>query len=347
MIPWSSFTGANPHYTDEQFPLRESLLLSHFSATATRISEYEESPMLNNACERRFVLSQFDQLRDHFNAEHIDDIESTIDQLLAYYKYHSPFKPLAYLPASPKKSDLAGLTDTAPPAAGVPEFHLDITHLDSVTPDRIEAKSSSSNPRTDPVARSATLSSDPISTALTPAPQDRLSISCLVNDEPDLSATVPRLARSPTHCCSRVIVPESCSSTPSDTSDQFASLPPLRLTLDSAQGSTTNKRLFSMTDHVSVILSHMLPHETSPSHDSLSDHPSPPLSFKPPYLLPRAASQEGHSRIHKVPRKRRHSPSLDLTGQTLSSKAVITKKARADRPRDMKHMEKETDGSHW
>ncbi|RMD39169.1 hypothetical protein DV735_g5960, partial [Chaetothyriales sp. CBS 134920] len=347
MIPWSSFSGADPHYTDEQFPLRQSLLLSNFSATATRISEYEESPMLNNACERRFALSQLNRWGSRFNAEHVNDIESTIEHLLNYYKNHAPFAPRLCRPVSPQRNDLAGLTDTTPSTVEVPALHLNSNSTPppspTPTPGRARTPSSSS-------ATSSGSISNIVSTAGIRPPRDRLLISRLVNADSDMSVSDPHRPTPLTQCCLKAIIPESRASPQSDISNQFTSLPPLRLTIDDGQSSATAQPFFSRPGDVNAILSQILPPQVTPSPSSLSSHSLSPISFKPPFLPPRTVTQAVHSRVHRTARKRRHSPSLDPTRRSSSSSKAgrAAKKARRDLPRDAHHPSaKEADSTRW
>ncbi|RMZ79159.1 hypothetical protein DV738_g3538, partial [Chaetothyriales sp. CBS 135597] len=342
MIPWSSFSGANPQYTDEHFPLRQSLLLSNFSTTATRISEYEESPMLNNACERRFALSQVNRWGSRFNAEHIHDIENTISHLLSYYKHHAPLTPRICPPVSPQRSDLAGLTDASPSTDQVPPFHLEsTTPPHSPSPDRTGKQSSSPE---------AAPSGDVISTTATRRPQDRLLISRLVNADPDLSVAELPQSTPLTQCCSKVIVPETSTSPQSDICDQLTSLPPLRLTVENGQSSATAQPFFSRPGDVNAILSQILPHQVTPSPSSLSSHSLSPLSFKPPFLPPRTTNQAVHSRVHRKARKRCHSPAINPTRRSSSSSKAgrAAKKPRRDMSSEAHHpAAKEADSTHW
>ena len=125
MIPWASFTGRDASYTDLQFPLRESILMSHAGPPLNLEQEFEDNPMLANASERRFALSQFDHSHYDIETEHIEAIESALTQLSTFFDRKGLFMPSPHVPSSPCKDDLLGLTGIVTDTFAIPEFLLD------------------------------------------------------------------------------------------------------------------------------------------------------------------------------------------------------------------------------
>lgn len=112
----------NQNVSDYQYSLNDYNLRYYVPIGPTQFERGIESPMLELANERQFVMSQIGNNSLNFEIEHTQRVEQALQCLFGHFSAHKCFSPAR--PSSPHNEYLKDMSSPAPHIPSLPDFEI-------------------------------------------------------------------------------------------------------------------------------------------------------------------------------------------------------------------------------